>query len=45
MVEEVVAGEEIILAKAGQPLVRLVPYAPAKAIRVGGQLTRLPLLG
>lgn len=35
----VVAGEEIILAKAGKPLVRLVPYAPAKAIRVGGQLT------
>lgn len=38
LVEEVVAGEEIVLAKAGKPLVKLVPYAPAKAARVGGQL-------
>ncbi len=26
LVEEALAGEEIILAKAGKPLVRLVPY-------------------
>ena len=38
LVEEVVAGEQIVLAKAGKPLVRLVPYAPARAVRVGGQL-------
>jgi prevent-host-death family protein len=38
LVEEAVAGEEIILAKAGKPLVRLIPYAPAKAARIGGQL-------
>lgn len=38
LVEEAVAGEEIILAKAGKPLVRLVPYVPAKVARVGGQL-------
>ncbi len=38
LVEEAVAGEEIVLAKAGKPLVRLVPYAPAKAARIGGQL-------
>jgi prevent-host-death family protein len=38
LVEEAAAGEEIILAKAGKPLVRLVPYAPARAVRVGGQL-------
>lgn len=38
LVEEAVAGEEIILAKAGKPLVRLVPYAPTRAARVGGQL-------
>jgi prevent-host-death family protein len=38
LVEEAVAGEEIVLAKAGKPLVRLVPYAPARAARVGGQL-------
>lgn len=38
LVEEAVAGEEIILAKAGKPLVRIIPYAPAKAARKGGQL-------
>ncbi len=38
LVEEAVAGEEIVLAKAGKPLVKLVPYAPARAARVGGQL-------
>lgn len=27
LVDEVVEGEEIVLAKAGKPLVRLVPYA------------------
>ena len=27
LVEEVAAGEEIIIAKAGKPLARLVPYA------------------
>lgn len=38
LVEQAAAGEEIVLAKAGKPLVRLVPYAPARAARVGGQL-------
>ena len=38
LVEEAAAGEEIVLAKAGKPLVKLVPYAPARAVRVGGQL-------
>ena len=38
LVEEAAAGEEIILAKAGKPLVKLVPYAPARPARVGGQL-------
>lgn len=38
LVEEAAAGEEIILAKAGKPLVRIVPYTPAKAVRKGGQL-------
>lgn len=27
IVDEVASGEEIVLAKAGKPLVRLVPYA------------------
>ncbi|MBC8041290.1 MAG: type II toxin-antitoxin system prevent-host-death family antitoxin [Opitutaceae bacterium] len=38
LVEEAAAGEEIILAKAGKPLVRIIPYTPAKATRKGGQL-------
>ncbi|MDR2863619.1 MAG: type II toxin-antitoxin system prevent-host-death family antitoxin [Puniceicoccales bacterium] len=37
LVEQVVAGEEVILAKAGKPLVRLVPFKPVKAPRKGGQ--------
>lgn len=28
LVEEAVAGEDIVLAKAGRPLVRLVPFKP-----------------
>jgi len=38
LIEEVISGEEIVLAKAGKPLVRLVPYAPTRAARVGAQL-------
>lgn len=38
LVEEVVGGADIILAKAGKPLVRLVPYKNARAPRSGGQL-------
>jgi prevent-host-death family protein len=38
LVDEAVAGEEIILAKAGKPLVRLVPYRAAGVARTGGQL-------
>lgn len=37
LVEDVVNGEEIILGKAGKPLVRLVPYAVPKGDRHGGQ--------
>jgi prevent-host-death family protein len=37
LVEDVVNGEEIILGKAGKPLVRLVPYTLSKSDRVGGQ--------
>ena len=29
LVEQAAAGEEIVIAKAGKPLARLVPYAPA----------------
>jgi len=37
LVEEVLEGADIVLAKAGKPLVRLIPYKAAKAPRVGGQ--------
>lgn len=37
LVEEVISGEEIIVGKAGKPLVRLVPYSVAQSPRVGGQ--------
>jgi prevent-host-death family protein len=37
LVEEAVAGEEIVLAKAGRPLIRLTPYVPAKPPRRLGQ--------
>jgi prevent-host-death family protein len=36
LVERAAAGEEIIIAKAGKPKVKLVPYRPRKRRR-GGQ--------
>lgn len=36
LIAEVAAGREIILAKAGKPLVKMVPYAPAQKPRVPG---------
>ena len=37
-VEEVAAGAEVIIGKAGKPMARLVPYQPEGRPRVGGQL-------
>ena len=37
LVEEAVAGEEIILAKAGRPMVRLIPFQPLAGRRKLGQ--------
>lgn len=37
LVDQVVAGEEIVLAKAGKPLVRLVPFRESGTARRGGQ--------
>lgn len=37
IVEKVAAGEEVIIAKAGKPMAKLVPYVPARKPRVGGQ--------
>jgi prevent-host-death family protein len=36
LVDEVVDGEEVVLAKAGKPLVRLVPFVEAQAPREAG---------
>lgn len=30
LLEQVQAGEDVVIAKAGTPIVRLVPYAPPK---------------
>jgi prevent-host-death family protein len=38
LLERVRAGEEIVIAKAGDPVARLVPYKPAKAARKPGAL-------
>jgi prevent-host-death family protein len=38
LVEEAAAGEEIVIAKAGKPLVRLTPFVPARAERKLGFL-------
>lgn len=37
LVEHAMNGEEVIIAKAGQPMVRLVPIHAAESPRVGGQ--------
>ena len=36
LVEEALAGEEVVIAKAGKPLVKLVPYEPASEPRKFG---------
>ena len=42
LVDEAARGEEIIIAKAGQPRARLVPFAPpARRRRPGGSKGRI----
>jgi prevent-host-death family protein len=38
LVEDAARGAEIVIAKAGKPMVRLVPYAPARKRRKLGIL-------
>lgn len=38
LVEEALAGETVVIGKAGKPLVVLTPYAPPARNRIGGQL-------
>ena len=37
LVERAMEGEEVIIAKAGRPMVRLVPIRSDESPRVGGQ--------
>ena len=37
LIEHALSGEEVIIAKAGQPIVRLVPIQADDSPRVGGQ--------
>jgi prevent-host-death family protein len=37
LIEHALSGEEVIIAKAGQPMVRLVPIRPDESPRQGGQ--------
>jgi prevent-host-death family protein len=37
LIEHALSGEEVIIAKAGQPMVRLVPIHADESPRVGGQ--------
>ena len=37
LLERVASGEEIIIAKAGKPIARLVGFAPKRGTRRGGQ--------
>jgi len=39
LLEEVAAGEEVIIAKAGKPVAKLVPYVGLAQPRVPGVLT------
>jgi prevent-host-death family protein len=41
LVERASSGEEIIIAKAGKPVARLVPLAPARRRKPGGWEGRL----
>jgi prevent-host-death family protein len=46
LVDEVSAGEEIIIAKAGKPLARLVPFHPrSKARKLGALAGRFTVPG
>lgn len=38
LVDRAAAGEEIVIAKAGKPLAKLVPYVPRIPERTGGFL-------
>ena len=40
-IEQALKGEEVIIAKGGTPLIRLIPYSEEPQIRRGGQFNGL----
>lgn len=38
LIERVAGGEEIVIAKSGKPIARLVPYVPKGAVRQPGAM-------
>ncbi len=42
LIEAVEAGETIVLARAGQPVARLVGLKPARGVKLGGLRGKLP---
>jgi prevent-host-death family protein len=38
LLEEVAAGEDVVIAKSGKPVARLVPFKPALKPRVPGSM-------
>ena len=38
IITQALKGQEVIIARAGQPLIRLVPYTEKPKMRHGGQL-------
>ena len=38
LIEQVLAGKEVVIGKAGRPVARLVPYVPGKVARRPGAM-------
>jgi prevent-host-death family protein len=45
LVERAARSEEIVIAKAGKPMAKLVPYRPAKTRREGENLLGITFAG
>lgn len=44
LIQQVVNGEEIIVAKSGVPLIKMIPYEKSSTSRKGGQLKGMMLV-
>ncbi len=38
LINQALKGDEVIIAKSGVPLIKLIPYEKPKSVRKGGQL-------